>query len=58
MVEQHFKPIATPSYTVNSYPDPLDYKIDYKLMALAFITPVLALGLIGLGIYTIQLLTQ
>ena len=59
MVEQHFKPSPAPSYTVYSNNvDPLDYTIDKGLMLLAFITPIVALGLIGLGIYIIQVFTS
>ncbi len=64
MVTQRFQDVRQSNYTVydnnvreesNIHPvDPLDYTINMPLVVLAFITPIIALGLIALGLFIIQ----
>jgi len=55
MVTQRFQDVRQTNYTVyDNNVDPLDYTINMPLMVMAFITPIIALALIALGLYIIQ----
>ena len=58
MVTQRFQDVRQQQpacYTVyDNNVDPLDYTINMPLIVLAFITPIIALGLIALGLFIIQ----
>ena len=55
MVTQRFQDVRQTNYTVyDNNVDPLDYTINMPLMIMAFITPIIALALIALGLYIIQ----